>query len=208
MTTRTIVYIDGFNLYHALDDLNEPHLKWVDLWALSEKLLRGDQQLTAVKYFTAYATWRPESYRRHQRYVAALESKGVIPVVGRFKRKTVRCHAKCRQTYVTHEEKETDVNVGVHLLADALRDRFDRALVISADTDLNSAVALARLETPDKRIDLVAPPKRKGRNSVALFEITTGRVRSSLLPAEIRLGNGKTIVRPPNYDPPAEPHES
>lgn len=204
MSTRTIVYIDGFNLYHAVDDLGENHLKWLDLWSLSEKLLRGDQQLEAVKYFTAYATWRPRSYRRHQRYVAALETRGVTPVIGRFKRKTVRCHAKCRQTYVTHEEKETDVNIGVHLVADALRDRLDRALVISADTDLNSAVALARSEAPGKRIDLVAPPNRMGRNSAALFEVTTGRVRSSLLPAQITLSEGKLLVRPVEYDPPAE----
>lgn len=202
MTKRTIVYIDGFNLYHSIDDLGEPHLKWVDLWALSESLLVRDQQLVAVKYFTAYATWRPASFRRHERYVAALESRGITPIIGRFKRKTVRCHAKCRQTYITHEEKETDVNIGVHLIADALRDRFDRALVISADTDLNSAVTLARIEAPEKRIDLVAPPNRKGRNSKALFEVTKGRVRSSLLPAQIVRADGKMITRPPEYDPP------
>jgi uncharacterized LabA/DUF88 family protein len=203
MPTRTIVYIDGFNLYHSIDDLGEPHLKWLDLWSLSEKLLRGDQTLTAVKYFTAYATWRHSSYRRHQRYVAALESVGVTPVVGRFKAKTVRCHARCHQTYITHEEKETDVNVGVHLMADALRDRFDRALIVSADTDLNSALNCTRAEAPAKRIDMVAPPGRKGRNSAALFEITKGRVRSSLLPGQIKLGDGNVIVRPPEYDPPA-----
>ena len=56
MSNRTIVYIDGFNLYHALDDLREPALKWVNLWSLSEKLLRPDDSLVAVKYFTAYAT--------------------------------------------------------------------------------------------------------------------------------------------------------
>jgi len=49
MPARTIVYIDGFNFYHAVDDLGEPHLKWVDLWALSEKLLRADQQLVGVR---------------------------------------------------------------------------------------------------------------------------------------------------------------
>ena len=203
MTARTTVYIDGFNFYHAVDDLGEPHLKWVDLWALSERLLRADQQLVAVKYFTAYATWRPSSYRRHQRYVAALEARGVTPVIGRFKAKTVRCHAKCRQAYVTHEEKETDVNIGVHLMADALKNRFDRALVISADTDLNSAVALTREEAPGKRIDLVAPPGRKGRNSAALFEVTKGKIRSSLLPAQIQLPDGKLVNRPSEYDPPA-----
>ena len=202
MTTRAIDYIDGFNLYHAIDDLGESHLKWLDLWSLSEKLIHPDQTLVTVKYFTAYATWRPESYRRHQRYVAALEACGVTPIIGRFKRKTVRCHAKCRQTYITHEEKETDVNIGVHLVADALRDRFDRALVISADTDLNSAVILARSEAPGKRVDLVAPPNRMGRNSAALFEVTKGRVRSSLLPAQIQRRDGRVVERPKKYDPP------
>lgn len=202
MAARTFVYIDGFNLYHAIDDLGEPHLKWVNLWELSTKLLRGSQQLLTVKYFTAYATWRPASYRRHQRYVAALEACHVTPVIGRFKAKWVRCHARCRRTYVTHEEKETDVNIGVHLMADALKDRFDRALIISADTDLNSAVLLARAEAPGKRIDLVAPPGRKGRNSAALFEVTRGKVRSSLLPAQIQRPTGQIINRPPEYDPP------
>lgn len=202
MTIRTIVYIDGFNLYHAIDDLGEPHLKWLDLSALCEKLLQGNQQLVAVKYFSAYATWRPQSYRRHQRYVQALEATGVLPILGRFKAKSVKCQARCRQTYITHEEKETDVNIGVHLMADALANRFDRALVVSADTDLNAAVALTRTEAPGKQIAIVAPPGRKGRNSAALFEITKGRVRSSLLPALITLPDGRTVNRPPEYDPP------
>ena len=201
MSNRTIVYVDGFNLYHALDDLREPHLKWLDLWALSQKLIRPGDSLVAVKYFTAFATWRPQSYRRHQRYVAALEAKGITPVIGRFKAKVVRCH-NCKNTYVTHEEKETDVNIGVHMMADLLTGRLDRALIVSADTDLNAAVLLARAEAPGKLVDLVAPPQRKGRNSAALFEITKGKVRKSLLPAQVQLADGRTIVRPPNYDPP------
>lgn len=200
---RVSVYVDGFNLYHALDDLGENHLKWLDLWSLSEKLVRTTEEVRCVKYFTAYATWRPTSYRRHQRYVQALEAHGVTSIIGRFKVKTVRCQAQCRLEYTTHEEKETDVNIGVHLMADALSNRFDRALVISADTDLNAAVALVRAEAAGKRIDLVAPPGRKNRNSIALFEITKGRVRSSLLPEQILLPSGKTVTRPSEYDPPA-----
>lgn len=199
---RVAVYVDGFNLYHALDDLGEEHLKWLDLWSLSNKLLRPNETLHDVKYFTAYATWRPQSYRRHERYVAALTVQGVTPIIGRFKAKTVRCKAACRQEYLTHEEKETDVNIGVHLMADALAGRFDRALIISADTDLNAAVTLTRTEAPKTRIDIVAPPKRKNRNSAALFEITKGKVRASLLPAEIELPDGKKVLRPTPYDPP------
>lgn len=201
MTKRTYVYVDGFNLYHALDDLRRPHLKWVDLWSLSEKLLRPNEHLEAVKYFSAYATWREASYRRHQRYVSALEVQGVNAVLGRFKDKSVRCK-ECRETYKTHEEKETDVNIGAHLLADALQNRFDRALVISADTDLNAAVSLAREETKRKLIDVVAPPRRKGRNSFALFEIAPGKVANSLLPEVLLDRAGRNIIRPKEYDPP------
>lgn len=197
---RVSVYIDGFNLYHALDDLGENHLKWLDLWALSQTLIRKNEAVTTVKYFSAYATWMPASYRRHQRYIAALQAQGVQFIEGRFKEKPMQCKS-CSVRYKAHEEKETDVNIGVHLMADGLQDRFDRALVISADTDLNEAVNLTKAEAAGKQIDLVAPPKRKGRNSVALFEVTVGRVRRSLLPSQLVLA-GKTITRPTEYDPP------
>jgi uncharacterized LabA/DUF88 family protein len=197
---RVSVFVDGFNLYHALDGLGANHLKWLDLWALSETLLRSNEDLRCVKYFSAYAKWRPSSYRRHQRYVQALEARNVNFIEGRFKEKPSQCR-RCGIRYMAHEEKETDVNIGVHLMADGLKNRYDRALVISADTDLNEAVVLARAETTDKQIDIVAPPRRKGRNSNALFEITMGRIRRSLLPAQMMF-DGKTILRPTEYDPP------
>jgi hypothetical protein len=182
-------------------NLGENHLKWLDLWALSETLIRPGETVSAVKYFSAYATWMPEGYRRHQRYIAALEAKGVTFIEGRFKEKPMQCK-KCGVRYIAHEEKETDVNIGVHLMADGLKDRFDRALVISADTDLNEAVTLAKAEATGKQIAIVAPPKRKGRNSNALFEVTVNRLRRSLLPEQI-VWDGKTIIRPAEYDPPA-----
>ena len=199
---RVSVYIDGFNLYHAVDALSEDHLKWLDLWKLSETLAGPGEVVTCVKYFSAYATWREDSYRRHQTYVAALKAHGVQFIEGKFKRKRVQCRL-CQDAYLTHEEKETDVNIGVHLMADALKGRFDRALVVSADTDLNAAVRHTRDETAGRNleINIVAPPGRMSSNSEALFEVTAGRVRRSLLP-EQAISNGREIRRPPAYDPP------
>ena len=88
---RVAVYVDGFNLYHSLDDLRENHLKWLNLWALSQTLVRHDEAVVSVKYFSAYAKWMPASYRRHQRYVAALQSCGVEFIEGRFKEKPMQC---------------------------------------------------------------------------------------------------------------------
>lgn len=201
MQKRIYVYVDGFNLYHAIDALGQPHLKWLDLRLLSEKLVRDDESVELVKYFSAYATWRERSYRRHAKYVSALECKGVLPIMGRFKEKLMTCKV-CSHSYKSHEEKETDVNIGAHLMADALRDRFDRALIISADTDLVSAVRLARVEVPNKLIDIVAPPARKNRNSLALFEIPKGKLKDSLLAGELVSPDGRRIVRPKEYDPP------
>lgn len=197
---RVSVYVDGFNLYHSIDGIGENHLKWLNLWSLSETLVRQNEAVSAVKYFSAYAKWRANSYRRHQRYVAALQACGVEFIEGRFKEKHMECK-ECGVRYIAHEEKETDVNIGVHLMADALKDRFDRALVISADTDLNEAVTLARSEASGKQIDLISPPGRKGRNSVALLEITKGRLRRSLLPETLTY-LGDRIDRPKEYLPP------
>lgn len=199
--SRVVTYIDGFNFYHAVHSLKDPKLKWVNLWALSNNILRDDQTLAAVKYFTAYAKWRPGAFNRHLAYVAALEAQGVTPIIGRFKEKTIRCQATCRKEFVTHEEKETDVNIGIHLVTDALQNRFDTALVISADTDLVPAVKLARSEASEKRVFFVAPPKRFNRNRELppLFEITPGKLRASLLPHIVTGKDGKLIRIPNEY---------
>ena len=205
MTVRRVsVYIDGYNLYYAIkkladDNPKENHLKWVDLWALSETLVSPDETVTAVKYFSTYADWIDDSFGRHQKYVKVLKEKDVEFIDGRFKEKSVKCK-KCGNIYDGHEEKETDVNIGVHLMADGLQDRFDRALVISADTDLNGAVNLTRTETVGKQIDIFAL-KRKNNNSKASLEVTVDNLRNSLLPAEI-ICDGKIIIRPKEYDPP------
>lgn len=38
---RGAIYVDGFNLYHAISDLGMPHLKWLDLWRLGSLIARG-----------------------------------------------------------------------------------------------------------------------------------------------------------------------
>jgi hypothetical protein len=51
--TDVIAYIDGFNLYNGLKSKYRHRYLWLDLEALCTKLLVKDQELRAVKYFTA-----------------------------------------------------------------------------------------------------------------------------------------------------------
>src|SRR5437762_3268270 len=54
---RIAVYVDGFNLYHALKNLKKNHLKWLNLRALAEKFINPrEEAIEAVFYFSAIAT--------------------------------------------------------------------------------------------------------------------------------------------------------
>ena len=85
---RVACFVDGFNLYHAIADLKENHLKWINLWKLAEAFVKPTQEtLESVFYFTAYPTWLVGPYRRHKIYVQAQTAVGVTPIIGHFKEK-------------------------------------------------------------------------------------------------------------------------
>jgi uncharacterized LabA/DUF88 family protein len=208
---RVVAFIDGFNLYHAIDDLRKHHLKWVDLRQVCEVFSPPpDMDLLEVYYFSAFATWRPASYKRHRDYVAALQVYGVTPVLGRFKEKDRRCFA-CGNAWTDHEEKETDVNLAVYLLDLAYRNAFDRALVVSGDSDLVPAVRMVRERFPEKDFRIIAPVGRGF--SMDLLKVAGGKksgrrlreshLESALLSREVRGSDGRSIIsRPAEYDPP------
>lgn len=195
---RVMCYIDGFNLYHAIDELNRPHLKWLNLWALAETILREEERLDRVYYFSAFANWLPDSVRRHRQYVRALEHHGVACVMGHFKEKRRRCRM-CDAVTTGHEEKETDVHIGARLVADAYEDNFDRAIIITADSDLAPALKIVRQSFPGKELFVVAPPGRHGhaRDLAPGFTLTKGRLASCRLPENARREDGALIFESP-----------
>lgn len=75
-------------MYHALDQLRQPHLKWLNLQLLFKRLTRAKSQvITQILFFSAYPTWKAKSYHRHRLYVKALSTNGVTPILGQFKNK-------------------------------------------------------------------------------------------------------------------------
>lgn len=200
--TRIISYIDGFNLYHAIDDLNRPLLKWLDLAALTRSLAREGEKVVETNYFSAFATWRPDAHQRHIEYVKALEYVGVNCIMGHFKQKPRSCR-DCGSTWVQHEEKETDVHIAARLVVDACEDRFDRAILVTADSDLVPALKIVRQRFPHRELFVAAPPKRLGaaRGLNPRLEITSGRLAKCPLPdTAIDQSTGRVLfTRPPNY---------
>lgn len=208
---RITCFIDGFNLYHAIAELGEPRLKWLDLWRLMERYAAQPyQKVTAVYYFSAFAKWIPDAYKRHRIYVRALQSTGVEPVMGVFKTKDRSCNS-CGYQWTGHEEKETDVNIGLYMLNEAYKGTFDHAFLVSNDSDLTAIVRMLRQEFPRKRIRILTPPGRYTSKSLAnanggmrgIRSIKESHVRSFLLPTKVKDATGTTIATcPREYLPP------
>ena len=78
---RTIVYVDGFNLYFRLL-VKRPALKWLDIRKLAETLLSQQNQVVGVKYFTARVSGRVDvnAPARQQIYLDALATVPEISV--------------------------------------------------------------------------------------------------------------------------------
>jgi uncharacterized LabA/DUF88 family protein len=212
MAVRVTAFVDGFNLYHAVDCLGKHHLKWVDLRTLCEQYApRPRYELTHVLYFSAYATWRPNAYKRHREYLNALRAAGVTPVMGAFKRKE-RCCTNCGHSWQHHEEKATDVKIALQMVRGGFVDTYDRALLISGDSDLVPAVEMVLREFPMKEIRVVAPVGRA--YSTDLLQASGGEklcrkmkpvhLERALFPREVRHTEGRIVaVRPGEYGPPA-----
>lgn len=208
---RVAAFIDGFNLYHAVSDLRKPHFKWLDL----RKVVLGflDPQihtLEATYYFSAYATWLIDAHKRHQSYVVALKNSGVIPVMGSFKEKQRGCNS-CGAGWTGHEEKETDVNLALHMLRCAYRNEYDEAFLITGDSDIAPSVKMIKEDFPDKKIKLITPPGRRQSNELGTIAHKSVRIKDihlerSLFPEHIiDSANGNVIVtRPTQYSPPPQ----
>jgi hypothetical protein len=74
---KTIVYIDGLNLYYAA--LRGTTFKWLDLYVLFQNhVLGADSQVEVVRYYTApskrSSSDDPASPQRQHRYLRALKA--------------------------------------------------------------------------------------------------------------------------------------
>ena len=89
-------------------------------------------------------------------FIKAISHFGVTPILGHFKEKQIKCK-KCKSTWITHEEKQSDVNIAAYLIHHAHLDMFDKALIISADSDLCHAIQLVIDTHKGKEINISSP---------------------------------------------------
>jgi uncharacterized LabA/DUF88 family protein len=212
---KLIAYIDGFNLYYGLREKGWRRYYWLNLTNLVENLLKPNQKLKKIKYFTARISagddstplWlrkKMEQKRRRQAgFLEALDTLENFKIYeGHYLGKTVSCN-KCGNTWYTHEEKMTDVCIATELMLDAFLDEFDTALIISADSDLVPPINVVKEKFPSKRIVIAFPPARSSwrlqQVASAYFTISEAKLRKSMFPDKVTKQDGFVLERPKEW---------
>lgn len=219
---RTIVYVDGFNLYYRLLE-RRPHLKWVNPKILAEQVLSPQNQIVQVRYYTARVSGRtdPTAPARQQVYLDALATVPEISVhMGTFLSSTKFAGLVHPPEFRPHlplqmaepwpavvkihktEEKGSDVNLASHLLLDAFRDNFDVAAVLSNDSDLVEPIRIATQEL-GRVVGLLTPVNNPNpqlrRVSRFVRHLSTGHVAAAQFPDPVALPDGTEIAKPANW---------
>ncbi len=151
---RTFVYVDGFNLYYRA--LKDSPYKWLDLKALVTQLIKSSNKVVAIKYYTARVAGSrdPGSPRRQQAYINAISTLPEVQIFyGRFLAKDITrplvnpIPGVSRYVKVhSMEEKGSDVNLASHLIHDGWAGRYDVAVVVSNDSDLEEPIRIVTQE--------------------------------------------------------------
>ena len=201
---RAAFYVDGFNLFHAVDALERPHLHWLDLKALARSIAPRSEAIRRVTWVTAF---RPQARNRlslHQAYAEALKATGVQCLTGHFVIYSDHCNA-CGHRWNVSEEKQSDVNLALALLDDAHEDRFDVAYLVTTDGDHAATARFLKERFPHKRLVVVTPPDRTPNRMLlewadAQAVIGMDQLHTSLLPAQVG-----DVLRPAAFEPPLVP---
>ena len=201
---RVNVYIDGFNLYHSTLQHTHPDCRWLNLLELSKRLINlKTEEIQTVYYFSALTTWVPERAKKHLLYIHALRTVGVKDILGKFTIRERKCPL-CAKCFQSHEEKKTDINIAVTLLADGMTDRYDTALILSGDSDLTPVITKLKSLCPNKKVGIIVPQNQSAMNlkqNADFFKKIQDRdLKKSLLPEKVTY-KGKLVTAPAGWLP-------
>ena len=214
---KTIVYVDGYNLYYSI--LRQSRYKWLGMVKLfSEHVLHVQDpkmNLIGLKFFTSpvkakFAVHGRDSVTAQNEYHRALKAiyGDLVEIIPEF-------HETLKHPMMRHveppsredrvdvwniEEKQTDVNLALHLYRDAARHSADCFVVCSNDSDMEPAMKMVRQDFPELQLGLVIPLLAKVESSRFANKRLTQQahwVRHTLREDELERSQMKDVVATP-----------
>lgn len=219
---RTIIYVDGYNLYYSA--LTKSAHKWLDLHELFFrkviKPVRPESEIVQIKYFTAPILGRfasdSDSPNRQTTYHNALKAQhpGLLEIIQGFHSKKITnaypvdpVNGADRLRVQVMEEKQTDVNISLHMYRDAVISAADHLVLVSNDSDLSPAIQIIRDDYPELCVGIIIPAlshTNGARRSGKLTQLADWKreylrldeLEQSQLPVTIQNRKNKTIRKP------------
>ena len=211
---RAIAYIDGFGFYNGFT--KHTKYKWCDLFQLCERLV-PECQIVRVKIFAGrpknFAN-NPNANERQRAYFQALRihSKNIVQTFEyRFAKGTGSLpltenlkNSEVKMVDVTrYQEKQADVDLAIHIVNDAAKNRYDKAIIFTNDVDFLGPIKMVRDEYSKKVIwvPTAIPPKREPKGRIRKVSSETILINNDLLelcqlPPEIERDGKESLVRP------------
>jgi 6-hydroxy-3-succinoylpyridine 3-monooxygenase len=90
------------------------------------------------------------------------------------------CRHNGSRFFKAQEEKRTDVNIAVHMLADAFNDSCERFVLVSGDSDLVPAIKQLKKNRPGREVIVYIPANDPTRG--AAVEIRSAADKNKTLP--------------------------
>jgi len=234
---RTRIYIDGYNLYYGcLKGTHLKWLDLLALFeksilpsvtaSINGQSLASDLQSVAIKFFTApileQAAKAHDSIQCQEQYHAALNKhqpgrietiKGYYSLTEAWAKRIDPLAPKtwprdCQSTEVWKlEEKQTDVNLALHAVKDALLADIEHVVIVTNDTDIAPALQMIRAHTTAV-IGLVIPTtdhQRVPNAELAKYahwvrtHITSAELKSAQLPRVVAGGSRRPAIKPDSW---------
>src|SRR3989441_902114 len=139
---RTVVFVDGQNLFHAAREAFGYTYPNYDIRALAERMCAGrGWQLTQARFYTGIPDAQDDP-RWHHFWSAKLAVMGrqdvhVYSRSLRYRNRTVHLPDGTTHTFLAGEEKGIDVRIALDIIRMAHRGAYDVGLVLSQDQDLS-----------------------------------------------------------------------
>ena len=139
---RTVVFVDGQNLFHAAREAFGYTYPNYDVRLLAESVCAGrDWQLTQARFYTGIPDPQDDP-RWHHFWSAKLAVMGrqgvhVYSRSLRYRNRTVHLPDGTTHTFLAGEEKGIDVRIALDIIRMAHRGAYDVGLVLSQDQDLS-----------------------------------------------------------------------
>lgn len=170
---KTTIYIDGFNLYYGA--LKNTPYKWLDIFTLFSEILsiqNPKSEIDTIKFFTApvkaqVATNGQKAFQSQNDYHRALKKlypEKIQIIEGYFSLERANLPAykkpidKQEKLAVWKlEEKQTDVNISLHIYDDVVRKKAEQVVLVSNDSDLLPSLEFSKEMNPEIVIGTIIP---------------------------------------------------